>query len=168
MLARGTTPSVEVAADAAGISRATAYRYFPNRQSLLVATYPEIGTTSLLGDDPPTDVVARLDLLTQAMTRQMLDHETELRTMLRLSLEPDPPDLAFRKGRRPAWVEDALAPLRDELPEDEFRRLVVAIAAGLGIEAFVWLTDMGGLSRTRAAETMRWTARTLLRGALGR
>ena len=51
LLASGRTPTVEEAAEAAGISRATAYRYFPNQRALLVAAHPEIDATSLLGDD---------------------------------------------------------------------------------------------------------------------
>ena len=41
LLAQGATPTVEAAAAAASISRATAYRYFPNQHSLLVAAHPE-------------------------------------------------------------------------------------------------------------------------------
>ena len=54
------------------------------------------------------------------------------------------------------------------MPEPELRRLVYAVGATIGIEAFVWLTDMGGLSREEAAEVMRTNARTLLRSALER
>jgi len=46
--------------------------------------------------------------------------------------------------------------------------LVLGIGATLGIEAFVWLTDVGGLSREEAAEVMRTNARTLLRSVLER
>jgi hypothetical protein len=46
--------------------------------------------------------------------------------------------------------------------------LVYGIGATLGIEALVWLTDMGGLSRAEAVEVMRSNARTLLRSALAR
>ena len=54
------------------------------------------------------------------------------------------------------------------MPEGELRRLVLGIGATLGIEALVWLTDMGGLSREEAVEVMRSNARTLLRSALDR
>jgi hypothetical protein len=67
--------------------------------------------------------------------------------------------LPLRRGRRIAWVEDALSPLRGRMPEPELRRLVYGIGATIGIEAFVWLTDMGGLSREEAAEVMRSNAR---------
>ena len=52
------------------------------------------------------------------------------------------------------------------MPEPKLRQLVYGIGATLGIEAFVWLTDMAGLSREEAVEVMRSNARTLLRAAL--
>lgn len=168
LLADGTTPTVEQAADAAGVARATAYRYFANRRDLLVATYPEIDDPSLLDDPGLTDPVQRLDAVTAELTRQIVDHEQELRAMLRLSLEGEPGrrDLPFRKGRRITWVADALGPLRAELGRREFDRLVRAIAAVLGVEVLVWHTDVGGLTRRQATDTMRWSARALLRSAL--
>src|SRR5215204_7491654 len=87
-LATGLTPTVEHAAAAAGISRTTAYRYFPNQRSLLLAAHPEIELTSLLGENPPTDPEARLEVAVAALARLTVDGEAEYRTMLRLSLEP--------------------------------------------------------------------------------
>src|SRR4051794_41876242 len=61
LLAAGRTPSVEDAAEAAAVSRATAYRYFPNRRALLVAAHPELEATDLLGEDAPQDARERPD-----------------------------------------------------------------------------------------------------------
>ena len=169
LLADGVTPTIEQAASAASIARATAYRYFPNQRALLVATYPEMADASLLGESPPADPKARLEIVVEAIARQAVEHEPELRNMLRLSLEPDPAqrgDCPFRTGRRIIWVADALAPLRGELPEPELQRLVVAIAAAVGIDTLVWLTDIAGLSQGQAVEVMRWSARALLESAI--
>jgi AcrR family transcriptional regulator len=169
LLAQGVTPTVEQAADQASISRTTAYRYFRNRRALLVAAYPEIEERSLLDDDAPDDPGARLELVMDSLTRQLLDHELELRAALRLSLElprPDTEALALRQGRALRWIEDALAPLRGSLRGEELHRLALAIRATLGIEPLVWLTDVGGLSREDAAELMSASARTLLGAAL--
>src|SRR3954471_1274201 len=87
LLEGGQTPTVEQAADAAGVSRTTAYRYFPNQRALIVATFPEIGAASLLPDTPPEDPAARLDAVVDALTSQLVEHEPELRAHLRLSLE---------------------------------------------------------------------------------
>jgi AcrR family transcriptional regulator len=169
LLAKGSTPTVEEAAGAAGISRATAYRYFPNQRALLVAAHPEIETRSLLGPDAPTDPMARLDAVVEEFIRVTLDTEPELRTALRLSLEPKPADEErplLRKGRAIAWFEDALTPLGERIPKGELRRLVLAVRSAVGIEALVWLTDVAGLSREEAVEVMRWSAQALLRSTL--
>ena len=171
LLADGTTPTVEQAADRAGISRTTAYRYFPNRWALLLAGYPELDVRSLLAPNAPSDPTARLELVTERIARQVLEYEPELRAMLRLSLEspaPGPDALPLRRGRAVGWIEDALAPLRGQVPDRELRRLVLAIRATLGIEPLVWLTDVAGVSRDEAVEIMRSSARTLLEAALAR
>jgi len=169
LLANGVTPTLEAAAAEASIGRTTAYRYFPNSRALLAATYPEIEMHSLLGADPPEDPLARLEIVAESLTRRIVEHEPEYRTQLRLALEGEPAggeSLPLRVGRRIEWIEDALAPLRERMPQPELRRLVYGIGATLGIEAFVWLTDMAGLSREEAVEVMRSNARTLLRAAM--
>jgi hypothetical protein len=40
------------------------------------------------------------------------------------------------------------------------------VRSAIGIEALVWLTDIGGLSREQAMASMRWSAQALLRQAL--
>jgi AcrR family transcriptional regulator len=169
LLAEGVSPTVEQAADRAEISRTTAYRYFANQRDLVVAAYPQIEATSLLGADPPSDPLARLEIATDAITNQVLEQEPALRAQLRLSLEPKAPDpeaLPYRRGRAIGWLEDALEPVRGRLPERELRRLVLAIRAAIGIEALVWLTDVAGLSREEAVDIMRSSARTLAHAAI--
>ena len=171
LLAEGVTPTVEAAAAEAAIGRTTAYRYFPNSRALLAATFPELEMDSLIGADPPEDPLARLEIVAESMTQRIIEHETEYRAQLRLALEGEPAggeSLPLRRGRRIKWIEDALSPLEGRMPEGELRRLVYGIGATLGIEAFVWLTDMAGLSREEAAEVMRSNARELLRSALER
>ena len=169
LVATGETPTVEAAAEAASISRTTAYRYFPNQHALLVAAHPETGVVSLLPEDAPDDAATRLDLVVDAFTRSLLENEAQQRTMLRLSLEADPvqrAQLPLRQGRAIKWIEEALAPLREDMSEADVRRLTHAIRSATGIEALVWLTDIAGLSRHDARELMRWSARALLRSAI--
>ena len=168
-------PTVEEAADAADVSRTTAYRYFPNQRALLVAIFPQIEASSLLGANAPQDPEERLALAVTTLGNLLLEHELELRAQLRLSLEQDSSggvvadaqgELPFRTGRAISWIEEALAPLRGRLPEPQLHRLVLAIRSAVGIEALVWLTDVAGSSRAEAVELMRWAAHALLRTAL--
>jgi AcrR family transcriptional regulator len=165
----GAVPTVEAAAEAASISRTTAYRYFPSQRALLVAAHPETALESLLPDDAPDDVATRLDLAIDALTKFIVATEPQGRTMLRLSLEADPEErsqLALRQGRAIEWIEDALAPLQPGMSPAEIRRLAVAIRSATGIEALVWLTDVASLSRDDATQLMRWSAQAMLTAAL--
>jgi hypothetical protein len=136
---------------------------------LLVAAHPEIEARSLLPETAPTDVAARLDAVVTAFLHIIVDTEPQQRTMLRLSLDPDPGhrvELPLRKGRAIGWIGEALSPLRTEMSERDLRRLTLAIRSAAGIEALVWLTDIAGLSRKEAVQLMRWSAGALLRSAL--
>jgi AcrR family transcriptional regulator len=169
LIARGVTPTVEDAAAEASISRTTAYRYFPNQRDLLIAAYPETELGSLLGDHPPGDVAARLDLVVDEYLRMTIDNEAALRTALRLSLELDEAhreNLLLRRGRVIIWLKDALEPLSGQLSEQAMTRLVHAIRASAGIEALIWLCDVAGLSRDEAKDLMIWSAQSLLRSIL--
>jgi AcrR family transcriptional regulator len=169
LIADGGTPTVEGAAEAASISRATAYRYFPTQHELLVSAHPEVEVVSMLGPDPPSDPAERLDRVVVGLADMFLSAEESYRTMLRLSLEPDATDrgeLTLRKGRRYLWIEDALEPIRVRLGAENFQRLVHAVSTVVGIEALVTLVDLARLDRRRAVEVMRWAARALVSAAL--
>ncbi|MEA2419087.1 MAG: hypothetical protein QOE60_1293 [Thermoleophilaceae bacterium] len=167
LLGEGTIPTVEQAADRAGISRATAYRYFKNQRLLIASVHPDI-RPSLLPADPPRDPVERAVLVATEIMRRVVENETELRAMLRISLggDDDKPDMPLRKGRRIMWFEDALSPLQPALSEQHHRRLVLACAAAVGIEPYVWLTDMAGVSGQEAAEIVVDTVEALVRGTV--
>jgi AcrR family transcriptional regulator len=169
LVATGVTPTVEEAAAKASVSRTTAYRYFPTQHALLVAAYPETDRKSVLGDAPPSDIDERFDIVFTEMARQVTDNEIALRAMLRLSLETPSKqgELLLRRGRRRVWIADGLEPLRAKMSRADFERLVLAVAVATGIEAFVWLTDMAGLSRSQALKIMRFSAQTLLDAARG-
>jgi AcrR family transcriptional regulator len=168
LVAAGQSPTVDEVAAAASVSRATAYRYFRNQSELLAAAHPETGTRSMLGSDPPQDPAARLDTVVRAFSAMIVETEAQQRTMLRLSLEPevDRSRLPLRQGRAIGWITEALEPVRDQLTDDGLHQLVLAIRSAIGIEALVWLTDVGGLSRTDATALMRRSAQGLLQAAL--
>jgi AcrR family transcriptional regulator len=168
LVAAGSTPSVDEAAAAAEVSRATAYRYFPTQRDLLLAAHPETEATTMLPADAPDDPAGRLDAVIVAFTSMVLDTEAQQRTMLRLSLETDPTargELPLRQGRAIGWITEALSDLEGELGTDALHRLVVAIRATTGIEALVWLIDVAGCSREEAVDVVRSSAQALLEHA---
>jgi AcrR family transcriptional regulator len=166
LLAAGLTPNVEDAAERAGISRTTAYRYFPNQRSLLLAAQPTISPDSLMPPDAPADARARLDALITAFAGYNFTWEPQLRTSLRLSLEPAADQPVLRQGRAIGWIAEALAPLRDSHPHVDVDRLAVAIRSATGIETLIWLVDIAGYTREQATDTVKGTARALLDAAI--
>jgi len=169
LVAAGATPTVEEAAAAASISRTNAYRYFPNKRTLLLAAHPEVAATSMLPADPPEGAQARLDAVVGNFSAMILDTEAQQRTMLRLSLEADAAQrraLPLRQGRAIAWIAEALDGHVENLSQEQLHTLVLGIRATVGIEAIVWLVDVAGLSRKDAVALARWSAQALLERAL--
>lgn len=171
-VAAGREVTVESVAAAAGISRTTAYRYFANQRDLIAAAHPQLDLHSLLPRDAPQDVEARLTLVLDRFINDVtIAWEPQLRAALRLALEPRtenaPGDAAqLRQGRGIGWILEALEPLDNTHPGVDRETLARAIRSAAGIESLVWLTDVGGLSRDRAAEVMRASAVAILRDAI--
>ncbi|GIM91287.1 TetR/AcrR family transcriptional regulator [Paractinoplanes toevensis] len=166
LLDDGLTPKVEDAAAQAGISRSTAYRYFPNQRSLLLAAHPSISPETLLPANASTDPGARLDAVIQEFTGYNFTWEPQLRTSLRLSLEPAAERTALRQGRAIGWIAEALTPLRDTHPGIDIHQLAIAIRSATGIETLIWLTDVAGYTREQAAGTVLANAHALLDAAV--
>ena len=83
-----TPPTIEDAAEAAGVSRATAHLYFTSQQSLLLKALLDVMGTipdpSLVDEGP---VESRVDAAIRSLVRMAYDHEPVLRTFRMLSLE---------------------------------------------------------------------------------
>ena len=173
---QGTAPTVEQAAEQARVSRATAYRYFPTREALLVelSDNPRVASVeALLANLPTGDVEQRLLLLLDTFDRLVLGEEEHFRIAARVYLDTwlrsnrngdDAP--VVREGRRMRWLETVLAPL-DDLPSERKRLLKAALALTLGGEAIITMKDVCRLDDDEALTVLRWTATALLRAAVG-
>lgn len=176
LLLAGEPLTVQAVADRSGVSRATAYRYFPSNESVAVhATMPlsddPLTDPEWTGSDPdsPQDLASRAAALVRRMGAWAFDHEQELRILLRLSL-PDGsgrPVLARRPNtRRDHWIAALLADLPATVPTQARERLAIALIPLFGSDAVVWLTDMAGLEREAALRQLEWMARTLVTATL--
>lgn len=178
LIAAGATPSITEVADAAEISRRTAYRYFPTQAQLLVEAALEglrpivVGMIESPAAGASDDVESRLDRTVLALQRGAVANEQLLRTMIRLtvsrqsSADPAEPAQPLRGYRRIDWIELALEPVRKQLGKRRFERLVTALTVCLGIDALIVLRDLRGLTHAEAEDVARWTARSLLRASL--
>jgi AcrR family transcriptional regulator len=158
----GDTPRVEDVARESGISRTTAYRYFPTRAELLAAAFPETVAQSLLPDPAPEDVGERVTAVLTAIIDMIERTEPQQRAMLRLSLGDQPHELPLRQGRAIGWLGEALEPLSDDLGDAAVHRLAIALRSICGIETRVWLTDVAGQSADEVRALQLWMAGALL------
>ena len=176
LLRSGRPLTVQSVADQAGVSRATAYRYFSSNDSVAVqATMPlhddpfADPAWPYSRPDPHADLPTRAGAVVRSMGEWAFDHAQELRTLLALSLEPDSEARGLsRRGklRRAQWVEGLLADLPDSVEQDTRRRLAAALLPLFGAEAIVWTVDVADLDREAALDTLAWTASTLVRAVL--
>ncbi len=180
LLHKGQMPSVAEAADAARVSRATAYRYFPTQEYLLSEAALESARTDinhlLESSASSAEPAVRLDRLVQVLQQVTLEQEAAFRTLLQLSLEAhanggqkrEATEDRLRGGRRIGWIEEALAPLVSSFDTDPatFRRVVAALSLCMGIEALIVLQDVCGLEAAEAVEVSRWAAQALLQAEL--
>lgn len=171
LIAEGRRPSVAEVADAAEISRRTAYRYFPSVEQLSVeaaleATRQNMELTIEAGpaDAPAADRVARL---VDALSRMTLQNEALLRQMIRFTIDRDAiePGVPPRPSRRLEYVERALTPLQGTLDQAQLDRLTYALAVVIGIESTIVLRDICGLDSTEILHVQHWTARALVAAA---
>jgi AcrR family transcriptional regulator len=170
----GATPSVSDVAEAAGVSRATAYRYFPSQAALVEAVVDE-GLGPILTWKPTSqDAKARVnDLIATGMPR-IESFEATFKAALKLSLEQwvkgqsgtlgEEPQ--FRRGHRVQLLGEALEPLRGTLPPESFDRLAQALSLVFGVEALIVLKDIWGLDGERTQSVVKWVSSALVDAAI--
>lgn len=176
LVGQGQSPTLAEVAEEALVSTATAYRYFSSMRPLLleVATRQLQPTVDELLGELPADPEQRLDQMVDRVASMQLRHEALWRGVLSAIQErwfeeaerPPGERVPVRGITRVGLVEGALAPLRETLPADRYRKLSLAITLVFGAEAMVSARDVCGLDVDESREIMRWSARTLLRAVL--
>jgi AcrR family transcriptional regulator len=172
----GRRPSLEEVAEAALVSRATAYRYFPNVAALLVEASFDLAVPDgedLFADDLSTDPEERVDKAEAAMHRMVLENEAALRHMLASALvraaeAPADDAVPLRQNRRTPLIEAALAPARGRFEDGSYARLRAALAMIFGPESMVVSRDVLRLDDETSREVKSWAVRALVRAALDR
>lgn len=174
LMQAGLIPSVSDVAEAAQVSRATAYRYFPTQAALIQAAVDEALGPILAWQSDSADAEERVrELVTFAYPR-MENYEATLKAALRLALEQWArrnagllgDEAPMVRGHRIALLNSAVAPLKGRLPREGFEKLTQAMSLIFGTEAFVVLKDIWGLDRERAQRVALWTCHALINAAL--
>ena len=174
LLGQGRKPSLEEIAEAAKVSRATAYRYFPNVDALLLEAplylaAPQIA--GLFGDTDAGDPIDRVKKVDRAFHDMILDNEAALRLMLAYALQrpinqASDADLPARQNRRAPLIEAALAPVHSQMAPRDFDRLVKALSLIVGPEAMIVCRDVLQLEDAEARQIKAWAIDALIGAAL--
>ncbi|MEQ9151842.1 MAG: helix-turn-helix domain-containing protein [Parvibaculaceae bacterium] len=171
LIKEGRKPSLEEIAEEALVSRATAYRYFPNVEALLIETPLDLALPdeeAMFRGAPAADPVARMERVDRAFHDMILDNETPLRLMLAKTMErraAGDDGLPARQNRRTPMIEAALAPAKAEFSRASLDRLQKALALVIGTEAMIVFKDVLQLDDREAREVKRWAIRALIDAA---
>lgn len=169
----GHVPSMVEVAQRCQVSRATAYRYFPTRGALIAAVMDaslgpvrRFSSAELHGRDRVRDVF-------QKTFPRFQEFEAQMRAAVQLSLEQWAQDRAgrldeepYRRGHRVRIIGDAIAPLSRALSPATHLRLHQALTVVYGIETYMVLKDIWGLSDRAVERVALWMADALVRAAM--
>ncbi len=173
MMQAGETPSVTGVAEAAGVSRATAYRCFPSQAVLVEAIVDEALGPILSWSSESDDAEERVAQLLETSLPRIVEFEATFKAALKLTLEQwaqqqsgtssEPP---FRRGHRVQLLQRAIEPLRGELTRSQFARLARALSLVYGLEVLIVLKDLWGLKEREVQSVASWAGRALVRAAV--
>lgn len=175
LMQSGLTPSVNGVAGVAGVSRATAYRYFASEAELVHAVVDEALGPILDWSPTGANVAERVaDLLATAIPR-IDEFEATFKASLRLSLEQWARRRAgtlgaeplFTRGHRIDLMMNATAPIAGAVTPSQHLRLAQALSLVYGVEVLNVLKDIWGLSVTEAQGVAQWAAAALIKAAEG-
>jgi AcrR family transcriptional regulator len=173
LVAAGGRPTVPEVAAAARVSLATAYRYFPSRELLLLEAL--LAKRSLEPEavvpDAVRDPAERAVHVQRFLYDLAADNEANFRLYLSGTMQEwvrtgGEAGGTLREGRRMGQIDRALAPARERLDPATYALLREALAGIVGMETYFALTDVCHVDRARATAVMGWAVETLVRAAL--
>ncbi len=174
LMEQGLIPSVSEVAEAAEVSRATAYRYFPSQAAMIQEAVDEALGPILEWSSDSSDPERRIsDLIAFAYPR-METYEATLKAALQLAIDQWTRGKAgtlgaearLVRGHRKRLLAEALGPLKSRLSRQAFDRLTQSLSLIFGTEAFVVLKDIWGLDGEEARRVAVWASRALVGQAL--
>jgi AcrR family transcriptional regulator len=173
LIKQGRTPTLDEVAAEALVSRATAYRYFPSVEALLIEAPLDVAVPEpeeLFRGAPADDPVARVERVDAMLEAMMQENEAALRMMIAQSMHravrgEASRALPLRQNRRSSLIEAALEPVRGQFKPAALKHLTRALALIVGTEGMIVFKDVLQLDAAEARKVKRWAIRTLIEGA---
>ena len=170
----GRRPTLAGVAEKALVSRATAYRYFPNLDALLLEVLldQKVASPEQILENADNEAAAeRAARVHDFLHTLVAENEQQFRLFLKASMEQwldfnNDSDTPLRGARRIPMLTLALAPERDKLDDETFEKLLYALSAMVSVEPFIALTDVCQIEPERGREIMRWAIMLLVDAVL--
>jgi len=167
LLKSGAEITMPAVAQAALVSEATAYRYFPDLASLLTEAEEGVWPSpaeSLAPVAHSVDPVERVGYATEVLLRGVLARQGAVRVTMSAAIAK-PASADARPGHRFGLIDEALAPMAGADPET-LAQLKRDLAIVMSAEALFILTDLCGLPAEDAIASVVRTARTVTAAAI--
>ncbi len=167
----GATPTLTEVAERAGVSRATAYRYFASADAVLAMAAFDARVAdaeTLLAREKSAERAA--GAAASAINALFLDDELALHAMIKgfmqVWMDNSPSERPPRPGRRFAVIEPIIAAIEPPLSKPQRKKLRAALSMVIGTEAVIALRDVAGATRDEAQQVAAWAATALVRAAI--
>lgn len=174
---KGAMPSVSELAFEAGVSRATAYRYFPTQSDLITATVNASLGPILTWRPQSEKTNERIDELLRYAFPRMFEHEGVLRAALQVSLQQWASDRSslqnvdipkvkrLQRGNRKDILSMVTTPMKGEYPQETIDKVIKAFSVIYGSEIFLVLKDIWMLDNQQVIEIAQWMAKAVINQA---
>lgn len=170
MLEEGWFPSITELAAAAGVSRATAYRYFPTQSDLVSYVVDEsLGPIKSLQCSQDS-VMGRIQAMLAFAYPQLEKHEGALRAALQVSLQQwadvragKHAEVPLVRGNRKRLVGASTVAWEGKVPEKDLNRFLHSFSIIYGSEVFLVLKDIWGLELDEMLDIVQWMGKAMVR-----
>ncbi|WP_109419512.1 TetR/AcrR family transcriptional regulator [Proteus terrae] len=171
---QGMLPTVSELAAHAGVSRATAYRYFPTQSDLISATVDASLAPIIAWTPTPEDnTQQRITELLNLAYPQMFKHEGALRGALQVSLQQwakerqssEYAEKRFIRGHRKDILLKVIEPLKSRYPEEMWDKVIKSFSLIYGSEVFLVMKDIWKMDDQQVIDMTQWMAKAILNQA---
>ena len=172
-LEQGKDISITELSDRTGISRATAYRYFPTKTDLISAAVEQSLSPIFLWQSDRENVEDRINDFLAFALPQMLKHEGTLRAALSLSLKQWADERSqitektkkLVRGNRKEILTNLLQPLRAQFSDELFDKVIYSISIIYGSEIFMVLKDIWNFESEQVIDLSQWIVKAIINQA---
>lgn len=172
LLENGIEPTITELADKSGISRSTAYRYFPTQNDLISAVVNRSLDPILQWHTDEQNINQRVNEFISFAYTEMIKHEGAIRATMRLSLQQwanersklAPNTTKRVRENRKEVISKLLQPLQSQLSEEQYNKVIYTISIICGSQITV-LKDVWNLDDSYIISLSQWIANAIINQA---